>query len=211
MQPESKLAVIQQAARWVFMQHGYAAASMDQVAARAVVSKATVYTYFASKQELFAAISAAESERYAGSLGQDLAMHGELRPRLLRLGREILDLLLDDETIAVYRMVMAEAGRIPALGQAFHSNGPAQLLLRLERFFAAAMRAGQLRVADARHAAEQFVGLIRGDLQLRALLGVSADLSSRSRNAVVRSGVDTFCRSYLQPARAAAPRRARAA
>jgi hypothetical protein len=55
-----------------------------------------------------------------------------------------------------------------------------------------------LRAANPRRAAEQFIGLIRGDLQLRALLALDA-ASLSHQDDIVRSGVDTFYRAY-QPA-----------
>ena len=207
MQQQSKPEAILRAARRVFMLHGYAAASMDKVAAAAAVSKATVYAYFADKRELFAAVTASEAARYAGSLSLRSAPRGALPRQLLVVGRQVLDLLLDPETISAYRMVVAESGRAPELGQVFHQSGPQQLLQRLEQFFAGSMLRDDLRRADARRAAEQFVGLIRGDLQLRALLGVAGDLSARARNSAVRAGVAAFWRVYQPVARAARKRR----
>jgi TetR/AcrR family transcriptional regulator, mexJK operon transcriptional repressor len=58
------------------------------------------------------------------------------------------------------------------------------------------MAAGELRRAHPRRAAEQFVGLIRGDLQLRSMLGVEADVAQTAFDTVLRSGVDTFYRAY---------------
>lgn len=191
-----KVDVILAAAGRLFREHGYGNTSMDAVAGEADVSKATLYVYFSGKRELFAAVVAEEGDRnsrplLAGEGGQE-----ELRARLLRFGRTILDLLLAQETVATYRMVAAEAARFPELGRVYYENGAARLLTRLEALFAAAMSHGTLRMAHPRRAAEQFVGLIRGDLQLRALLGVGTEISASQQNAVVRAGVDTFWRAY---------------
>lgn len=194
--PPRKVDLIVAAARGLFREHGYGATSMDAVARDADVSKATLYVYFSGKRELFAAVIAEEGDRNSRPLLAGEAGQEELRTKLLRFGRTILDLLLAPETVATYRMVVAEASRSPELGRTYYENGAARLLARLQELFAAAMSSGKLRKAHPRRAAEQFVGLIRGDLQLRALLGVDLELGEMQQDAVVRAGVDTFCRAY---------------
>jgi len=196
LRPTRKVDLIMAAAGRLFRERGYGNTSMDAVAGEADVSKATLYVYFSGKRELFAAVVAAEGDRNSGPLLAGEAGQEELRARLLRFGRTILDLLLAQETVATYRMVAAEAARFPELGRDYYDNGAARLLARLEALFAGAMSNGSLRKAHARRAAEQFVGLIRGDLQLRALLGVPTEASASQQDAVVRAGVDTFWRAY---------------
>lgn len=194
--PRDKIRPILRAARAVFMEHGYGAASMDEVARVAGVSKATLYVYFAGKRDLFAAIISEERDRYAGSMLAGETGREHVRVRLIRFGRAIVEFLLSPDTVASYRMVVAEAGRHPELGQEFHAHGPAKFLDRLEEFMERAMRSGALRAAEPRRAAEQLLGLVRGDLQLVALLGVTKGLSRERIDAVIRAGVDTFYRAY---------------
>jgi len=184
------------AARAAFAEHGYAGASMDAVAHRALVSKATLYVYFESKQELFAAVILEERDRYAASFLAGEQGREPVPARLLRFGRALVQFLLSPDIVASCRLVMAEASRVPELGPAFYGNGPARLLDRLAQFMTRAMAAGQLRKADPRVVAEQFIDLVRGDLQLRALLGLRDGLAPRQIDAVIRRGVDTFYRAY---------------
>jgi AcrR family transcriptional regulator len=185
------------AAGELFRQHGYAGTSMDAVAQKADVSKATLYVYFSGKRQLFAAVITEEGERHSRSVITGEAGQEELRAKLLRFGHAILELLIAPETVASYRMVVAEGTRFPDLGRDYYENGAAKLLKRLEDFFASAMASGKLRAAHPRRAAEQFVGLIRGDLQLKALLGLDSSGSQSQQDAVIRAGVDTFCRAYV--------------
>jgi AcrR family transcriptional regulator len=193
-----KVNAILTAASQLFRSRGYGDTSMDAVAREADVSKATLYVYFSGKRELFAAVIAAEGDRNSRALIAGEAGQEEIRAKLLRFGGAILALLLAPETVGAYRMVTAEAHRFPEIGSVFYENGPGRLLTRLEEFFSAAMASGKLRDANPRRAAEQFIGLIRGDLQLRALLAID-DVASRDPHDIVRSGVDTFYRAY-QPA-----------
>jgi TetR/AcrR family transcriptional regulator, mexJK operon transcriptional repressor len=194
--PADKAAQILRAAREEFLRHGYAATSMDAVALTAQVSKATLYVYYGSKRDLFAAIIQQERDRYAGSMLSGESGREPIEAKLLRFGRNIVDFLVSADTIASYRMVMGEAGRLPELGEAFFMNGPVKLLDRLEEYIDKAMRSGSLRRDDARCAAEQLIGLVRGDLQLRALLGVTDGLTRARMDAVIRAGVETFYRAY---------------
>ncbi len=191
-----KVQQILDAARSLFAQHGYAGTSMDAVARAATVSKATLYVYFASKQELFAAVILEERDRYAASFLAGELGSEPMRAKLLRFGRALVGFLLSPDIVASCRLVMAEASRVPEIGSAFYRNGPMRLRERLEQFMARSMAGGQLRKADPGIAAEQFIDLVRGDLQLRALLAMNEGLSRRDTGAVIRRGVDTFYRAY---------------
>jgi TetR/AcrR family transcriptional regulator, mexJK operon transcriptional repressor len=115
---------------------------------------------------------------------------------LLPVARAVIELLLSADTVACYRMVVAEASRLPELGAAYYQGGAERLLNRLEQYFTTAIEGGQLRAARPRVMAEHFVGLVRGDLQLRALLGIKNDLFERQKDVAIRVGVDAFYRAY---------------
>lgn len=189
-----KIRQILEAAERLFLEQGYSATNMDSVARAAGVGKATLYVYFAGKAELLRAVIARADERVLG----DLAGYGgkkPLRAKLMQLGSDLLDHLMASETVAVHRMVIAESRLFPEVGALFYEGGPQKLLSRLEGLFADLMKAGQLSPGDPRHAAEQFIGVIRGDMQLRAMLGLSPG-STRQRNEVLRDGVEMFIRAY---------------
>lgn len=62
--PERAASILAAAAQ-VFARHGYTATTLDEVAAKAGVSKLIVYRHFNSKKELYAAILAQVSDRLA--------------------------------------------------------------------------------------------------------------------------------------------------
>jgi TetR/AcrR family transcriptional regulator, mexJK operon transcriptional repressor len=192
----SKVDNILDAAAKLFQKHGYGETNMDAVANEAGVSKATVYVYFAGKHELFAAVIAEQGDHYSGSLIAGASSQEEIRAKLLRLARACLILFLAPEAVSTFRMVTAEAVRSPELGRLFYENGPNRLGKRLEEFFTTAMKEGKLRKAPPRRAVDHFLGLIQGDLQLCALVGIDQGASDASIEAVIRSGVDVFYRAY---------------
>jgi AcrR family transcriptional regulator len=192
---QSKVNRILTAAGVLFREHGFGSTTMDAVAIEADVSKATLYQYFTDKQDLFGAVVTAADDIHSHALIADDSAH-PLSETLARVARVVVDLLLAPDTVATYRMVVAEAARFPELANVYYEKGATRLLTRLEDVFKGAMRRGELRASNSRRAAEQFVGLIRGDLQLRALLGIEQQISARHRHAVVQAGVETFLRAY---------------
>ena len=191
----TKRAQILGAARLLFTGQGFAGTSMDSVAAGANVSKATLYAYFASKEELFGQVVDSDRARYVQTLETDSA-GADIAITLDRLAIELARLILSPETVAFYRVIMSESGQFEDLGTQFYHAGPALLLGRVAACLEAAMARGDLRAAPPRAAAGQFIGLILGELQLRALLKVGPVASARTRSNVARRGVAVFLAAY---------------
>lgn len=164
-----KAAQVLAAAGELFRAEGYGATSMDAVARRAGVSKATVYAHFSGKKELFAAMIAARAERLADDITAATADSAGVEQRLQRLARRILGFLLDPATIATYRVVVAEAARFPEVGRTFHESGPARLRAYVGGYLGAAAERGELSIGDVNAAASQFIALTIADLHMRAL------------------------------------------
>jgi TetR/AcrR family transcriptional repressor of mexJK operon len=189
------------AAKRMFLEHGFGAVSMDAIARAAGVSKATVYAHFAGKEELFGAVIGRECEGYLAEFSAGELDPGRLRASLTTLGQSFLDLLLSPDAIALHRLILGEVGRFPALGQVFWRAGPERNLAQIEAFLKRAVAAGVLDIANPRLAAEQFVGLVRGETQLRHLLRLEDDISPVTTRPVVEAAVATFVRAFAPPAR----------
>jgi TetR/AcrR family transcriptional regulator, mexJK operon transcriptional repressor len=196
---------IMKAAERLFYEQGLASTTMEAIAREADVSKVTLYSYFRNRDELFASIVKTTGDTYSATLlvGEDGTESFEAK--LMRFGRTVLDLLLAPDVVSSCRAVIAEAARFPGLGGVYYDNGPNRLLKRLEDVFAAAMAAGLMRNAPPRHAAMHFIGLVRGDLQLCAMLGMERARSDAERSAIVASGVEAFRRAYRPDPDVAAP------
>jgi AcrR family transcriptional regulator len=184
------------AAKRAFLAAGFGAVSMDTIAREAGVSKATVYAHFGSKEELFGAVIERECERYF-----DRFSSGELDPRDVRaslsiLGRRFLELILSPDAIALHRIILGEVTRFPMLGGVFWRAGPERERVQIEGFLRRAAAAGALTLTDPRLAAEQFVSLVRADVQLRQLLRLRAEPSDLEIEVVVEGAVSTFIRAF---------------
>jgi TetR/AcrR family transcriptional regulator, mexJK operon transcriptional repressor len=198
-----KVESILAAAKRSFLEGGFGAVSMDAIAREAGVSKATVYAHFAGKEELFGAVIGRECERYFAGFSADELDPGDVRGSLTTLGRRFLDLLLSPDALALHRLILGEVGRFPALGQVFWHAGPERNLSQIEAFLRAAAAAGSLDVGEPRLVAEQFVGIVRGETQLRHLLRIENKADPRHVRAVVDAAVATFLHAFA--ARRAAP------
>jgi AcrR family transcriptional regulator len=196
------------AAKCCFLASGFGAVSMDTIAREAGVSKATVYAHFAGKEELFGAVIGRECERRFAGLSVGELDPADVSTSLTTLGRRCLDLLLSPDAIALHRIILGEVSRFPALGEVFWRAGPERNLAQIEAFLASAAAAGSLTLPDSRLAAEQFVGLVRGEIQLRHLLRLeaAAGAAEPSIEAIVEGAVETFIRAF--GCRALGPRRA---
>ena len=182
------------AARRLFTNQGFGGTSMDAIAAEAAVSKATLYAYFSSKEDLFTQVVESDAERYIHVLDGKTAK--PIASVLNRLGDELASLILSPETVAIYRIVMAESANFPDLGARFHHAGPSRLIARVAACLAAAMDRNVLRRAPAKEAAGHFIALILGELQVRALFQGGGPIEPETRTQVTRRGVETFLRAY---------------
>ena len=202
---ERKHRAIQQASTDVFLRLGYGSASMDLIAAEAGVSKQTVYNHFQSKEALFKAIIENLTSTLMGPLVVRDPAKSTPEQVLRSLGRDFLALLLRPSSLALYHLIVAESARFPELGGAIYAVGAVRLLAMLADYIAWETRNGRLSVSEPELAAEQFVGMLTGRMQLRALLGVcmapkEGELQQRAKHVV-------SCFLTLYAPRAAASKR----
>ena len=194
--PTEKAESILAAARRTFLASGFGAVSMDAIAREAGASKATLYAYFSSKEELFGAVVASEGERYFRGFSARELDPRDVEKSLNEIAQRFLELVLSPDAIAVNRITIAEAVRFPQLGDVFWRAGPEQTRMQIEAFLRRADEAGTLSVADPKLAAEQFISLMRGDFHLRQLLRLDAPLKPAELRAGARAAVATFLRAF---------------
>lgn len=196
VQRSPKAEQVLDAAATVFLEQGFGVASMDAVAQAAGVSKATVYAHFGGKDALFAAIVERACLRYAEILGSPDMREADVAAVLRSVGSNFLGLLLRPQTLAIFRVVVAEAPRFPNLGRVFFESGPRRVLERVEGFIRVAADKGQLGVADPHRAAEHFLGLLKGELHMKMVLGLTEEVSPQEFDATVDAAVSAFLQAY---------------
>ena len=184
------------AAERLFLSEGYGAVSMDAVARTAGVSKATLYAYFASKDQLFATIV---GERSLSHVFDD---HGlppdgvDIRAALLEVGERVLRFMLHERTLRIYRIAVAESARFPELGRAFYENGPGRTCARFREWLSHRHAMGSVATPDPSVATHHFMSMLRGSVFLRATLGAPPPPTEAEIMATVTAAVEAWLRAY---------------
>ena len=194
---EAKRDAIVQAASEVFREHGFEGASMAEIAARVGGSKATLYSYFGSKEELFIAVTHGTARSHFApifaALGQEA--DDDLEHVLQRFGEKILAVVCSQEAIQARRAVIAESGRSD-IGRLFFEGGPKKGLTELSGFLELQMQKGRLRKADPQVAARHLTALLDSETVTPCLLGLEGALSRKDLREATRRGLQTFLGGY---------------
>lgn len=193
---ETKRQAILDVAAEVFREMGFERASMSEICQRVGGSKATIYNYFDSKEELFfeVVLQATEAEFEAAHLALD-PLTPDTAQALEDYGRRLIELLYSPDVRAVRRLVVSEAGR-SGLGRRTYEIGPEKDEIRLAQFLQHAMAQGQLRQADAVVASRHLRALLESEWLDRFLLQVIDTVSAEEISAGVRRAVAVFMAAY---------------
>src|ERR1700688_4096088 len=144
-------------ARAVFLAQGFDAASMNDIARAAGVSKGTLYVYFKHKEQLFEAIVEQECEAQAEGIFDLEPNDHDVEAVLTRLGTAYVKFLCRPEKASAIRTVIAIADRMPDIGRRFYEQGPARGIAQLAAYLSAQVSAGVLGIGDCEIAAAQFM------------------------------------------------------
>jgi AcrR family transcriptional regulator len=178
-----------------FLEDGYAATSMSSIAAKVGGSKATLYNYFSSKEELFSAVIAERCRDFQEMLYDADLENQDFRKALTILGETAVRWMLRDDSIATYRLITAETGRFPELGRAFYLAGPQKGKEMLAEFFGRAAERGHLKPGYMMSMAIHFMALCKGELQHRKLWNID-DPTDKDIETTVAAGVNAFLAAY---------------
>lgn len=191
---QAKRDAIVEAASHRFFDVGFAATSIEQVAADAGVSKVTIYNHFGDKRALFAAAVVLECEKMRGYFSLEDMPSGTIRERLTVIAKAMFEFLSRPEMIQFERRIAAETEKEPAIGLAFLEAGPWRMKQAFSAYLAHASATGELRIADPQLAAEQFVSMAKGMGDLERRFGSLPSKEENERR--VAGAVDVFLAAY---------------
>ena len=193
---------IVQAATEVFVRHGYVGATMDEVAARASVSKQTLYKQFSDKENLFVdVILEAILTQLFGRLtnaADAAAESDDARAGLRALADSYLAGLLQPDVIRLRRLVIGEADRFPAVGKVWFDQGFERTLELLGGSLQRLAERDLLRpLADPTMAAWHFAALVMYQPMNQLMLaGTDSRPSKGQLRRVADAAVDAFLAAY---------------
>jgi len=183
-----------------FRERGFADTSMSTIAAELGGSKTTLWTYFPSKDELFAAVVDSKIENFRSRLDEALIPTGGMAAALTRFGVVFLNKIMDPRSIALHRLIVAETERFPQIGEAFAVRGPDRVRQRLCRYMEEEMAAGRLRKGDPLLAARQFIGLCQAGCYLDRVWRPTRAPTTKIQDDAA-AAVDSFMRAWGSDAR----------
>ncbi|MBV4487077.1 TetR/AcrR family transcriptional regulator [Pseudomonas sp. SWRI153] len=192
----AKRQAILDAAKTLFLRHGYANTSMDAVAGEAGVSKLTVYSHFNDKETLFSAAVVAKCEEQLPPLFFELPEGTAVESVLLNIARGFYQLINSDESVNLHRLIMALGSQDPKLSQIFFEAGPERVVNGMEGLLAKIHATGALSIDQPRNAAEHFFCLIKGAGNFRLLYGCGEPLTGAAAERHVREVVGLFMKAY---------------
>jgi AcrR family transcriptional regulator len=186
--------IIYEAARQAFAGQGYAATSMEAVARRAGVSTKTLYRLIPNKASLFEAMVSDRLDRFVANVnlhaGDDAGLEDALYAALLACA----ELTLDDEVIALQRMVLQEAGKLSDPAGTFYRNAIHRTQAALADWLRVQQKRGLIELDDVDEAAGMLLGMVASAPRRAAMFGGVA-LPSRSQiEARVRRCAALFLR-----------------
>ncbi len=176
--------------------HGYRDTTMLQIAQRAGASKETLYAWFGDKPGLFEAIIQRNAKKVQTVLARHLEGDASTERVLREFGNALLSMLISESAVAINRAAISEVHSDPALARALVHSGREATLPGLVRLLDQRRRQGELKMKSASQAAENFLGLLLGDLQVRRLLGVLPEPTTRQIKARATQATQHFLHLY---------------
>jgi len=182
-----------EAALSAFLELGYGATSMDEVVARAGGSKATLYKYFSSKEDLFTTVVDTLVQH---SFATELAAEEPPDKALVDYAQQRLRVALADKHNALRRLVIGEGARFPKIAETYYAHGPERSHKQLEAYFRAETARGRLAIEDPGTAAEVFRGMLMHSPYLRTLFRPGRRIPRAELERHARKVVGLFLRLY---------------
>ena len=172
-----------------FLEQGYDRTSMSAIVEEMGGSKGTLWSYFASKEELFAAVLDEATASFRETMLATLDPAGDLVAVLTGLAEKFIVRITDPDGVALQRLIIGEAERFPEIGRIFYDRAPAVSRVLLSNYIAGQMDAGVLRRDDEIEAANLLLDLCAGGYHQRILWGLevrNTSVAKREATRVVR-------------------------
>ncbi len=185
------------AARRSFLEDGYAATSMSGLLKTLGGSKATLWSYFRSKEELFGAVIADVTAAFRRQVQDELLAPGEIEVTLVNFCRSFMNKTAHPDAVAAWRLVVAESGRFPEVGRIFYQQAAGHIEGALAAYIGELIDAGRLRDEGATDMARVLIGMTAAQ-QNRRLWGV-ATAGAEEIDLLARRFVGYFLRLFALP------------
>ncbi len=190
---EARREAILDAAKGLFLEKGFQQTSLCDILRRSKGSRSTLYKLFGNKEGLLEAMIQESTDEAWGILQTWLTDHPAASEQaLVDLGCRFMKTLLAPGALAVHRVLVSEAPRVPEQAAFFFEAGPERTKARLTAWFAEAQDVGDFVDGEPALLAELFLGMVFGDTFFRRVLGLSVELDQAAIEQKVRTAVAVF-------------------
>ena len=193
----AKDAAILAAARASFFERGFAASTIEDIAARAGVSKVTIYKRWEDKDALFEATVKAEMAAMIAQLDDEPQGDGSLAQQLNAFGYVLLRFLFSPAHVALDRMLGRDLEQNPKLARRFFDAGPGHCRAQIAALLADTADRGEIEIDDPLLAAADLLSLWRGFLEKELAFGVITTVDDAMLRRRVERGTQGFLRMAL--------------
>lgn len=178
----------------VFREVGFEAASMSQIAARVGGSKATLYNYFPSKEELLLQAMLHSADKHAKDMLQILQTSGDLSVQLHRFVASLVKVINSEETTKDLRVAISVGGTSD-IGRQFFALGPHKVWAEISNILAKEIDKGNLRNEDPDAMATLLHSLCEADI-ICNLMGAGIVMDDEATDKRADHIVNIFLRAY---------------
>jgi AcrR family transcriptional regulator len=189
----------------VFLEYGYAGATLDLVAARAGASKGTIVSFFDGKEGLFNALIEERADCVLARLRSFEILDADVPRALANAARRYMDVVMSPKAIGLHRLILAKGPRVRNVAASFHRIGQERVAVRVADALRCWAERGLVRVEDPGRIATQFLEVVRGELYLRVMAGVPPKDLAQAIDDNIESAVRIFWR-VLRPVSGAVTR-----
>jgi len=190
---ETRLVVTEAASR-VFHDMGYAAACVADIAQSAGISTKTLYRLFPAKSDLFESVCAERIERFTLEADAGRMPLSDIHASLVHILEAFGRLTLDPDTIAIYKLVVAEADRFPEVATGFYKRAILGTAKVIENWLEERKQSGEIDVEDVSTAGGMLRGMMMFEPQRAVMLGQRQSPSQEE----IRQRAETCARVFLR-------------
>ncbi len=192
---ETRRQAIIEVAKDAFIRQGFENTSMSEIASRVGGSKATLYNYFSSKEEIFAAVMESSATEKIANAFKILEDSNDIHTTLTAFGMHYLHSILVPEIMAIRRMALNEADRSD-IGRHFYENGPKRGWLLVSNYLQRQIEQKTLLPCDAGICAMHLKALLEAEVAEPCALGVIESPDESELKMIVERAISVFLRAY---------------
>lgn len=192
---EQRKARILAAATELFLKNGYGDTSIDSIVEQSGGSKATLYSYYPTKAELFRAVV---DSIVTGNEGPELVSYDNVRDTLVAFAEHRLNVVLSRRHRALMGLIIAERDRFPDIARLYYERGPMHGHELLRDYFESLIDRGQIDIRSADEAAQFLRGMLMHERYIEQLYLASTPPSAEEISVHAGHVIDRFLEAYHQ-------------